>query len=177
MDARIDRLFRKDAALLRKAAANGATLDELHATKQKMLGDFYNILSVCLGEPPIKFDFELKVGKNCKADAKKLSPIEPSEKTDDADSAKESHKKNAADKKGETDEKDEKGSQILRDFGITPLQFVERYCNVNPDKRSKETIKILKELGVVGFVSTKKGTNSMKPKRKEAEEYARPLPY
>jgi polysaccharide deacetylase len=29
--------------------------------------------------------------------------------------------------------------------------------------RSKETIKILKELGVVGFVSTKKGTNSMKP--------------
>ena len=27
----------------------------------------------------------------------------------------------------------------------------------------KETIKILKELGVVGFVSTKKGTNSMKP--------------
>lgn len=29
--------------------------------------------------------------------------------------------------------------------------------------RSKETIKILKELGVVGFISTKKGTNSMKP--------------
>ena len=29
--------------------------------------------------------------------------------------------------------------------------------------RSKETIKILTELGVVGFVSTKKGTNSMKP--------------
>ena len=29
--------------------------------------------------------------------------------------------------------------------------------------RSKETIKILKELGVVGFVSTKKGTNTMKP--------------
>ena len=28
--------------------------------------------------------------------------------------------------------------------------------------RSKETIKILKELGVVGFISTKKGTNSMK---------------
>ena len=29
--------------------------------------------------------------------------------------------------------------------------------------RSKETIKILKELGVVGFISTKKGTNSMEP--------------
>ena len=29
--------------------------------------------------------------------------------------------------------------------------------------RSKGTIKILKELGVVGFISTKKGTNSMKP--------------
>ena len=28
--------------------------------------------------------------------------------------------------------------------------------------RSKETIKVLKELGVVGFISTKKGTNSMK---------------
>ena len=27
--------------------------------------------------------------------------------------------------------------------------------------RSKETIKVLKELGVVGFISTKKGTNSM----------------
>lgn len=29
--------------------------------------------------------------------------------------------------------------------------------------RSKETIKILKELGVLGFISTKKGTNSMNP--------------
>ena len=29
--------------------------------------------------------------------------------------------------------------------------------------RSRETIKILKELGVVGFISTKKGTNSMRP--------------
>ncbi|QYR66826.1 polysaccharide deacetylase family protein [Fusobacterium animalis] len=29
--------------------------------------------------------------------------------------------------------------------------------------RSKETIKILKELGVIGFISTKKGTNSIKP--------------
>ena len=29
--------------------------------------------------------------------------------------------------------------------------------------RNKETIKILKKLGVVGFISTKKGTNSMKP--------------
>ena len=118
MDARIDRLFRKDAALLRKAAANGATLDELHATKQKMLGDFYKILSVCLGEPPLTFDFECKVGKDAQVDKAKLSPVKP---------------KKASVKKDKKDgEKDEEGTQILRDFGITPLQFAERYCGVDP---------------------------------------------
>ena len=139
MDGRINRLFRKDAALLRKAAADGATLDELHATKQKMLGDFYKILSVCLGEPPIKFDFEMKVGKDCKADAKKLFPVEPGENNApqpaEGSAAKSSAKagKNLAKDVDKGDKKDEKGAQILRDLNITPLQFAERYCNVDVD--------------------------------------------
>ena len=39
----------------------------------------------------------------------------------------------------------------------------EKRIKIPFDMQKKIGIKILKELGVVGFVSTKKGTNSMKP--------------
>ena len=118
MDERIDRLFRKSAGELRAAYAAGKSLDELRALKQEQLKGFHQILSVCLGEPPLTFDFECKVGKNAQVDKAKLSPVEPSKASDNKD------KKDG--------EKDEEGTQILRDFGITPLEFAERYCGVDP---------------------------------------------
>ncbi len=118
MDERIDRLFRKSAGELRAAYAAGKSIDELRALKQEQLKGFHQILSVCLGEPPLTFDFEYKVGKNAQVDKAKLSPVEPSKASDNKD------KKDG--------EKDEEGTQILRDFGITPLEFAERYCGVDP---------------------------------------------
>ena len=74
MDERIDRLFRKSAGELRAAYAAGKSQDELRALKQEQLKGFHQILSVCLGEPPLTFDFECKVGKNAQVDKAKLSP-------------------------------------------------------------------------------------------------------
>lgn len=73
MDERIDRLFRKSAGELRAAYAAGKSQDELRALKQEQLKGFHQILSVCLGEPPLTFDFECKVGKNAQVDKAKLS--------------------------------------------------------------------------------------------------------
>ncbi len=53
MNALLTTLLRKDATILRKMAANGATLEELRAKKQEMLPEFHQILCCCLGEPPV----------------------------------------------------------------------------------------------------------------------------
>ena len=123
MNAQLERLVRKDAFTLRRMHKDGASEAELRAAKQDMLADVHQLLATCLGEPPVTFDFVMKVGKNCKADAAKLSPIEPAPKpaTDGAD----------GDAQGEKDES--RASQVIRDLGITPLEFAERYVPVDPD--------------------------------------------
>lgn len=115
MNAQLERLVRKHAFTLRRMHAGGASEAELRAAKQDMLADVHQLLATCLGEPPVTFDFVMKVGKGCKADAAKLSPIEPA--SDDA--------------QGEKD--DSRASQVIRDLGITPLQFAERYVPVDPE--------------------------------------------
>lgn len=122
MDERIDRLFRKSADELRAAFAKGKSIDDLRKLKQKQLANFHQILSVCLGEPPLTFDFECKVGKDAQVDKTKLSPVEPKKASDNED--KKDDKKDG--------EKGEEGAQILRDFDITPLQFAKRYCGIDP---------------------------------------------
>ncbi|WP_077597776.1 C1 family peptidase [Olsenella urininfantis] len=113
MNDQLWRVVRKGTMALRKAHAAGRGAGELRELKQEIMADVWKVLATCLGEPPITFDFELKVGKDAKVDQAKLSPVEP------------------APKKGEGDE-DEKPSLILRDFGITPQQFAERYVQVDP---------------------------------------------
>ena len=53
-------LLRGDAAILRRMASEGAGRDALEAEKEKMLGEIYRILVICLGEPPKTVDFEVR---------------------------------------------------------------------------------------------------------------------
>ena len=55
MNDRITTLLREDAAELRRMHAAGAGIDDLRARKQTLLGDFYRMLCIHLGEPPQAF--------------------------------------------------------------------------------------------------------------------------
>ncbi|MGI6231167.1 MAG: aminopeptidase C [Tractidigestivibacter sp.] len=119
MDAQLERLTRRAACQIRHAAAAGESKDKLRAIKDKAMADVYQLLSVCLGEPPATFDLEVKVGKNAKVDASKLTPILPEEGADDA-------------KEGDKKDDDKKPAMLLRDAGITPREFAERYVPFDP---------------------------------------------
>ena len=127
MNQQLDRLARKGALELRRAHADGKSDDELREIKSRYMADVHRMLSVCLGDPPVTFDFETKVGKDAKVDASKLSPIEP----EDAKSGDAEDEKGDKDEKADADSDNDKGF-ILRDKGITPLEFVERYVQIDP---------------------------------------------
>jgi bleomycin hydrolase len=52
MTSRMTTLLREDAAELRRMHAAGAGAEELRQRKQALLGDFYRMLCIHLGEPP-----------------------------------------------------------------------------------------------------------------------------
>lgn len=55
--------LRKDAVTLRKLVNDGAKTDAIEAAKDAMLQEIYRFLSLTLGEPPVKFDFEYRDDK------------------------------------------------------------------------------------------------------------------
>lgn len=55
--------LRKDAVTLRKLVNAGAKTKEIEAAKDVMLQEVYRFLSLTLGEPPVKFDFEYRDDK------------------------------------------------------------------------------------------------------------------
>ena len=52
--------LREDAKDLRQMVKAGASEDEVHAAKASMLNDLYRMLTISLGEPPRKFDLNLR---------------------------------------------------------------------------------------------------------------------
>lgn len=62
--SQLTRLFRdkvkKDLYKLLEAKAKGTSKESLHTVKENMLSDNYGILAKCLGELPMKFDYEYK---------------------------------------------------------------------------------------------------------------------
>ena len=58
MNSVLGRKLREYAADLRKAIAAGA--DDVQDRKNRMLGEVYAFLAICLGEPPSAFDFEYR---------------------------------------------------------------------------------------------------------------------
>ncbi len=53
-------LLRGDAAVLRSKAGQGTDRGALEAEKERMMGEIYRILVICLGEPPRTIDFEVR---------------------------------------------------------------------------------------------------------------------
>ena len=58
MNMLLNMQLREDALTLRQAAAAGKDAEALRAMKDEMLSRAYNILAICLGNPPEAFDFE-----------------------------------------------------------------------------------------------------------------------
>ena len=58
MNMLLNTQLREDALVLRKALAAGKDEKTLADLKQEMLNRVYNILAICLGNPPETFDFE-----------------------------------------------------------------------------------------------------------------------
>jgi bleomycin hydrolase len=57
MNKLMGRKLRADAVEIRNMAAQGSTVEELRAEKEKMLGDVYRMLVLNLGEPPSQFQW------------------------------------------------------------------------------------------------------------------------
>ena len=57
MRAAMTEKLREDACILRARAAAGEGPDALRAAKEEMLSQLYGILCICLGTPPVSFDF------------------------------------------------------------------------------------------------------------------------
>lgn len=58
MNMLLNMQLREDALVLRQAVADGRTDREVRSLKDEMLERVYNILAICLGNPPETFDFE-----------------------------------------------------------------------------------------------------------------------
>ena len=110
MNEQLQRLLRRDAAVLRAMAADGASIEDLREQKQDMLADVHRVLCVCLGEPPVTFDVRLEVGKNATVDASHIVEVTPAKKGD----------------------KDDTPKRMLVHEGMTPQDFLATYANFDP---------------------------------------------
>ncbi|BAK94272.1 C1 family peptidase [Tetragenococcus halophilus] len=56
----LNKKLRKDAATLRQLVADGASANDIQASREDMLQEVYNILAISLGTPPTTFAFEYR---------------------------------------------------------------------------------------------------------------------
>jgi bleomycin hydrolase len=63
MNAILDRKLQADTVTIRKMHADGASVDELRAFKERSLKEIYRFLVINLGEPPTKFEWRYAVKK------------------------------------------------------------------------------------------------------------------
>ncbi len=76
MNMLLNMQLREDALVLRREIAAGKPEDEVRSLKNGMLSRVYNIIAICLGNPPESFDFEyVDKDKNYHAD-RNLTPRE-----------------------------------------------------------------------------------------------------
>ena len=68
--------LREDAMVLRTKIAEGTAPEKVRSLKKEMLSRIYNIIAICLGNPPEKFDFEyVDKDKNYHSD-RNLTPVQ-----------------------------------------------------------------------------------------------------
>lgn len=113
----LNRLLRKDGLELRRMVAEGATRGAIDARRAEMMDDVHRMLCVCLAEPPATFDFACEVGPKATVDEALLQPIEPTTGPAGTPAPKA--------KDGEEPEKPAK--RLLKDPGLTPQEFAEKY--------------------------------------------------
>ena len=58
MNARLRAVLHIGALRLREAIAAGASAEEIDTQRRKILADVWKILAVCLGEPPVRFNWQ-----------------------------------------------------------------------------------------------------------------------
>ena len=131
MNTQLERLLRHDAVILRKSAAQGADADDLAVLRKEMLEGVHRMLSVCLGEPPERFDFEVVIGKNAQVNTGVISEIldeeQASSEHSDAPAVSEQTNSSSADC-----DCTDKSRRLLRDAAITPQEFCDRYVQFDP---------------------------------------------
>ena len=76
MTGRMTTLLRENAAELRRMYAAGARIDDLRERKQALLGDFYRMLCIHLGEPPQSFAWQWRDKDNVFHRDSALTPAE-----------------------------------------------------------------------------------------------------
>lgn len=117
MNRQLERLVRRDAGILRSNAQGGASAEELARTKSEMLDGVYRLLAICLGEPPQTFDLEVAIGDKAQVDESKVTVQLPEEPRAEGDAKKDAPK----------------SRRVLRDYGLTPREFADRYVPSKPD--------------------------------------------
>lgn len=114
MNQVLARLLRARGAGVRELVAQGASDTEVQDAIDDALMEVHGVLCTCLGEPPTTFDFSCQVGPDAKVDPALLEPMGPTE--------------------GPGARSGEKGpDSVLRDRGLTPRRFVERYVGFSMD--------------------------------------------
>lgn len=101
--------LRQFAAALREGHNAGKSVDELRALKNEQMSTVYRMCAIALGEPPAQFDFFARTSD----DKDKKDEKSDSKETKDS-------------KKSGKDERPQ-----IREFGITPLEFVKKYLPVD----------------------------------------------
>lgn len=76
MDYVLENLLRKHAAEIRGMHAEGKSVDELRAFKEKCLSEVYSVLVMCLGEPPQKFTLRFETKDKKLTPSKTMTPVE-----------------------------------------------------------------------------------------------------
>lgn len=74
MNKILSKKLRSDAARLRMLSGEGRTVDQLHAEKEKMLGEVYKILAMNLGEPPSEFEWRYEDKDSTVSTVKNFTP-------------------------------------------------------------------------------------------------------
>jgi bleomycin hydrolase len=74
MNNLISRRLRSGAVELRAMAADGKTVDEMRAAKEKILSDIYKMLVMNLGQPPTEFEWRYESRDSTISDKKNYAP-------------------------------------------------------------------------------------------------------
>ncbi|OZG63569.1 aminopeptidase [Bifidobacterium hapali] len=120
------------AELRRRHAADGASADELRAVKDEYMSVVYRICAISLGEPPATFDWFVRTKDD--ADEKEKGAGKDAGCKCGKDAAESDAEKSCKCSGDKADDKKHSGIDdrpVIRETGITPLEFYKKYVPVD----------------------------------------------